>query len=79
MQVPNFELIPEIDGTVLREKIILHDIEIDETVFEEQNMPINVGDLPITIRKGIRTCTQRIGYPLSHFISYDNPKLLMKH
>ena len=28
-------------------------------------------DLPIAIRKGVRKCTQRPAYPLSHFMSYE--------
>ena len=57
VQAPNSELIPE--------------TETNETVLEEQNIPIDAGDFPIAKRKGVRTCTQRPRYPLSHFMSYD--------
>ena len=34
---------------------------------------IDISDLnlPIAIRKGIRTCSQHLLYPLSHFMSYE--------
>ena len=71
VQVPHFELIPETETneTVLKEHNILP--ETDGIVLEEQNMPSDAEDFPIAIRKGVRTCTQRPRYPLSHFMSYD--------
>lgn len=30
-----------------------------------------VQGLPIAIKKGVRACTQKPWYPLSHFVSYD--------
>jgi len=38
---------------------------------------IKVWDLPIALRKGVRGCTQKPRYPLSHFVSYD--KLSSNH
>ena len=37
----------------------------------ENNMLVVDDDLPIAIRKGVRKCTQRTVYQLSHFVSYE--------
>ncbi|WVZ05249.1 hypothetical protein V8G54_018595 [Vigna mungo] len=40
-------------------------------------LAIDVWDLPIAVRKGVRGCTQKPRYPLSHFVSHD--KLSRSH
>ena len=55
----------------MKEQNILPEFETDGIVLEEQNMPTDVEDFPIEIRKGVRICTQRPRYPLPHFMSYD--------
>jgi len=32
---------------------------------------VEVQELPIEVRKGVKACSKKPSYPLSHFVSYD--------